>query len=366
MKTSYRVFTINPGSTSTKVALFENETKLYSFNVKHDAEKLSKFRSISEQLPFRKEVILHELKKNTVELKNIDAFSSRGGGFVSMPAGTYAINEALLYHAKTGYTIKHPANLGPQLAKEFADAYGGEAFVVNPPDVDEFNEISRITGIKGVYRESRLHVLNQKEVGIRYGKSVHKPYKELNLIICHIGGGISITMHEKGKMVDSTDNAQGDGPLAPTRCGAITVSKIVAMCYSDNYTQEYMNNLTVKSGGWIDLLGTSDAREVRARIDAGETYAKLVYDAMIYQICKAIGSFAAVLRGKIDAIILTGGIANDQYLTDGIKSYIDFFAPVIVMAGEFEMEALASGAIRVLSGEEKALMYTGIPIWQEK
>jgi butyrate kinase len=279
-----------------------------------------------------------------------------------MPAGTYAINEALLHHAQIGYTVKHPANLGPQLAKEFANMYGGEAFVVNPPDVDEFDEISRIAGIKGISRESHLHALNQKEIGIRYGKSVHKAYEELNLIICHIGGGISITMHKKGRMVDSTDNAQGDGPMAPTRCGAITVSKIVAMCYSGKYTERHMSNLAIKSGGWVDLLGTSDAREIQARVDSGDAYAKLVYDATIYQICKAIGSFAAAFKGKVDAIILTGGIANDQYMTDGIRSYVDFLAPVIVMAGEFEMEALASGAIRVLSGEEKAMMYTGIPV----
>ncbi len=219
-------------------------------------------------------------------MEGVDAFSARGGGLASVDGGVYAINETLLEHARAGFSVKHPAMLGAQLADAFSKTYGGSAFVVNPPDVDEFSDLARVTGWKGVYRESRIHALNQKEIGIRYGASVAKKYEEMNLIICHIGGGISVTAHKKGKMVDSNDIAQGDGPMAPTRCGAIPVKDVVKACFSGKYTEGELYEKITKTGGLVDHLGTSDAREVRAMMEQGNTYAKLVYDAMIYQIGK--------------------------------------------------------------------------------
>lgn len=207
---NYKVFAINPGSTSTKIAMFEGEKEIFSRNISHDAEKLKEFKEISDQLPYRKEMILNTLKEEGQTLEGIDAFSARGGGLVNVDGGVYTIGEKLLEHARECYTVKHPATLGAQLADAFSKEFGGVAFVVNPPDVDEFQDVARVTGLKGVYRESRIHALNQKEIGIRYGAKAGKKYEDLNLIICHIGGGISVTAHRMGKMVDSNDIANGD------------------------------------------------------------------------------------------------------------------------------------------------------------
>ncbi len=359
----YKVFAINPGSTSTKIAMFEGDKEVFSKNVSHDAEKLKEFKEISDQFDYRKETILKELAEAGQTLEGVDAFSARGGGLVNVEGGVYKIGEKLLEHARTCYTVKHPATLGAQLADAFAKEYGGVAFVVNPPDVDEFTDVARVTGLKGVYRESRIHALNQKEIGIRYAAKLGKKYEDLNLIICHIGGGISVTAHNHGKMVDSNDIANGDGPMAPTRCGQLPVKDVVTMCYSGKYTEKEMREKITKTGGLVDHLETSDAREVTEMIKNGNQYAKLIYDAMIYEIGKTAGSMAAVLCGKVDGIIFTGGISHDKYVVEKLTEMLSFIAPNTVMAGEFEMEALAAGAVRVLSGEEEAKTYTGIPVW---
>lgn len=360
----YRVFAINPGSTSTKIALFEGDKAVFSKNVSHDAEKLKEFKEISDQFDYRRETILEELKKAGQTLEGVDAFSARGGGLVNVEGGVYEIGDKLLEHARVGLTIKHPAMLGAQLAVAFAQEYGGQAYVVNPPDVDEFTDVARMTGLKGIYRESRIHALNQKEIGIRYAAQVGKRYEELNLIICHIGGGISVTAHRLGKMVDSNDIANGDGPMAPTRCGQLPVKDVINLCFSGKYTEKEIREKVTKTGGLVDHLGTSDAREVLKMKADGNRYAGLVYDAMIYQIGKTAGSMAAVLRGEVDAIILTGGISHDPYLVEVLTGMLGFIAPIQVMAGEFEMEALAAGAIRVLEGKEEAKIYSGEPVWK--
>ena len=360
---SYKVFAINPGSTSTKIAMFEGDKEVFSKNVSHDAEKLKEFKEISDQFDYRKETILKELAEAGQTLEGVDAFSARGGGLVNVEGGVYKVGEKLLEQARVGYTVKHPATLGAQLADAFAKEYGGVAFVVNPPDVDEFTDVARVTGLKGIYRESRIHALNQKEIGIRYAAKLGKKYEDLNLIICHIGGGISVTAHNHGKMVDSNYIANGDGPMAPTRCGQLPVKDVVTMCFSGKYTEKEMREKITKTGGLVDHLGTSDAREVTEMIKNGNQYAKLIYDAMIYEIGKTAGSMAAVLCGKVDGIIFTGGISHDKYVVEKLTEMLSFIAPITVMAGEFEMEALAAGAIRVLSGKEEAKTYTGIPVW---
>lgn len=359
----YKVFAINPGSTSTKIAMFEGNQAVFSKNVSHDAEILKEFVEISDQFSYRKETILEELKAAGQTLEGVDAFSARGGGLVNVEGGVYDVGEKLLEHARVGFTVKHPATLGAQLAAAFAGEYGGKAFVVNPPDVDEFQEVARVTGLKGIYRESRIHALNQKEIGIRYGEAQGKLYEDLNLIICHIGGGISVTAHRRGRMIDSNDIANGDGPMAPTRCGQIPVKNVISLCFSGKYTEKEIRDKVTKTGGLVDHLGTSDAREVCAMIAENNQYARLVYDAMIYGIGKTAGSMAAVLHGDVDGIILTGGISHDKYVVSSLTEMLSFIAPVTVMAGEFEMEALAAGAIRVLSGTEQAKTYTGQPVW---
>lgn len=359
----YKVFAINPGSTSTKIAMFEGSEMVFSKNVSHDAERLKEFKEISDQFGYRKETILEELKKENQTLENVDAFSARGGGLVNIEGGVYEVSEKLLEHATVGFSVKHPAMLGAQLANDFSKKYGGIAVVVNPPDVDEFIDIARVTGLKGIYRESRIHALNQKEIGIRYGQKAGKNYEDLNLIICHIGGGVSVTAHRQGKMIDSNDIANGDGPMAPTRCGQLPVKDVINMCFSGKYTEKEMRDKVTKTGGLVDHLYTSDAREVGEMVANGNEYAKLIYDAMIYQIGKTAGSMAAVLHGKVDGIIFTGGISHDKYVVAKLKEMVSFIAPIEVMAGEFEMQALAAGAVRVLSGEEEVKNYTGEPVW---
>ncbi len=364
MERKYKVFAINPGSTSTKISVFENEKCLYSENVQHDASALKQFKEISDQLPYRKEIILEAVKRNNINLAEMDAFVGRGGSAHPMISGTYPVSGLLLEHTKKGILVQHPANLGCQIARAFADPLGKPSFVVNPPCVDEFMDVVRITGFSDIYRSSSIHALNQKENGIRYAKSSGRKYEDLNLIICHIGGGTSVTVHLKGRMADSNDIVNGDGPMAPTRAGALPAVDLVKLCYSGKWTEKELYNRITKDGGLVDHLGTSDAREIRARMDNGDKYAALVYDAMIYQIAKTIGSYAVTLNGKVDQIILTGGIANEKYLVEKLTGYVDWIAPVTVHAGEFEMEALAAGTIRVLSGEEEPKDYTGIPVWK--
>ena len=360
---SYRIFAINPGSTSTKIAIFSDKECIFEDNISHDAAILNTFKEISDQFDYRKDLILKSIANANFRLSDMDAFVGRGGGLVSMIGGTYNVNDIMLKHARECYAAKHPAALGPQLAHYFADLYGKRAFVVNPPDVDEFIDEARMTGIKGVYRESRIHALNQKEIAIRYAEKVGKKYEDLNLVICHIGGGVSVTAHKKGKMIDSNDIINGDGPMAPTRSGSVSVNQIVDMCFDGKHTKSDMKLYASKIGGMTDLLGTSDCRDVVNMIEKGSRFAKLCYDSMIYQIGKYAGAMAATLSGDVDAVILTGGVSHDEYVTGKLRNMLSFIAPVVVMPGEFEMEALAYGALRVLTGQEEEKEYSGIPVW---
>jgi butyrate kinase len=360
---TYVILAVNTGSTSTKIAVFENEKEVFNKNISHDIDKLKEFKQIQDQLGYRKEIVEQELKAHRISIKNIEIFVGRGGGLVPIKGGTYLVNSKLIEHASKGMSGQHPAQLASQICNIFVKKYGGRAYVVNPPDVDEFEEIARITGLYGVYRESKVHALNQKEVALRYCNTNNKKYENSKLIVCHIGGGISVTAHNNGRMVDSNDIINGDGPMTPTRAGALPITKVVRMCYSGRFTEKELYNKLTKESGLIDHLGTSDIRKIEKRIMLGDRYAKLVYNAMIYQIGKSVGAAACVLKGKVDAIILTGGIANSDYLVSKLDEYISWISKIKVIPGEFEMEALAAGALRVVRGEEEAILYTGHPIW---
>lgn len=358
----YKIITINPGSTSTKIACFEDEQEIFSKNVSHDASKLAEFEEISDQMDYRKETILNTLSENNVSMENVDAFVGRGGGLLSLEGGTYEINDRMIEHARIGANgIQHPAQLGSQLANEFCQQYGGRGFVVNPPDVDEYELLARITGIKEIFRPSHIHALNQKETAIRHAANLNKKYDDCNFIVCHIGGGISIAAHKKGKMIDGTDIVEGEGPMAPTRAGAIPASPLIRLCFSGQYTEKEMLEKCTKTGGFVNHLGTSDAIEICQRADNGDSYAKLIWSAMIYQVTKSIGAMAAVLKGQVDGILLGGGMVHSADLVEQIKENCSFIAPVTPYPGEFEMESMASGAIRVLKGLEKAKCYSGEP-----
>lgn len=362
MGRNYKILAINPGSTSTKVAVFENENKVFDLNLNHAAEDLAKFAEIPDQKEYRRDMIINALREAGYSVDGMDAFVGRGGGMEPCEGGTYPVEGILLEHAATCHAAKHPSVLGAVLSHEFAAATGKPAYIVNPPDVDELQDVARITGIRGVYRQSRFHALNHKEVGRRAAAVNGKRYEESNLIIAHIGGGISVAAHRQGRVVDVNDIINGDGPMAPTRCGAIPVANILALL--KDHTAEEVKAMTSKNGGIVDLLGTSDMREVTARIKGGDSYAKLVYDALIYQIGKAIGSCGAVLQGKVDSVVLTGGISHDPYVVESLKQMIGYLAPVLVFPGENEMEALAAGALRILRGEEDLKTYSGLPVWQ--
>lgn len=357
-----KIFAINPGSTSTKIALIEDETTLFSKNVAHDANKLAEFDGISAQLPYRKETILNLLKEDNVTLDDVDAFVGRGGGLIAMEGGVYTVDELLLDHATRGANgVQHPAQLGPQLANEFAAEYNKPAFVVNPPDVDELQDLARMTGLDGVYRNVHLHALNLKETAIRHAESMGKKYEDCNFVVCHIGGGISVSAHRKGKMIDGNDIVGGEGPMAPTRCGDIPASALIKYCAGKDPKEA--KAICTRTGGLVSWLGTSDALEVSNRAADGDKKAAMVWNTMIYQITKYIGSMAAVLHGQVDGILLGGGMVYNKELVAAITEACSFIAPISAYPGEFEMEAMASGAIRALKGEEEVKKYTGQPVW---
>ena len=363
-KNKYRILSINPGSTSTKIGLFDNEECIFKVNIEHTTEELAAFKEISDQREFRLNTLLNTLKENDIAIETIDAFAGRGGSLECCEGGTYAINELMYDHAKSMKIVKHPSALGIVLARELGDLFNKPSFCVNPPDVDEFKTEARITGIPAIYRESRIHALNQKEIAIRYAEQIKMKYEDLNLIVCHIGGGISIAAHDHGKRVDCNDIVNGDGPMTPNRSGFIPAKALVSMCFKGEHDEKYIKSLINKNGGIMAWLGTNDMREVGEMIAAGDQKAKIVYDAMIYQIAKQVGAMYASLKCNCDAIILTGGISNDQYLIDNLKNYIAKMTKVVVMPGEFELEALAAGALRVLTNKEEAKIYKGEPVFK--
>ena len=358
----YKVLTINPGSTSTKIAVYKGEEKLFSENVAHAAEELAKFATISDQLPFRLGMIRDLLSASGVDLSDLDAVVGRGGGLVAVDGGVYAINDVLYDHAVRGANgVQHPAQLGPQIARAFAQEYDCPAFVVNPPDTDELIPEARMTGIKGVFRNVHLHALNQKETAIQHAKKIGKKYEDCNFVVAHIGGGTSIAAHRKGKMIDGNDIVGGDGPMTPTRCGSLPAAEIIK--YVAETDIKTAKALCTKTGGFVSLLGTSDAIEVSDKAASGDKFAALCWDTMIFQIIKQIGSMAAILHGDVDGILLGGGMVHNKELVQKITEAVSFIAPVTAYPGEFEMEAMASGAARVLDGEEELKEYTGNLNW---
>jgi butyrate kinase len=359
----FRILAVNPGSTSTKIALFDDETELFSETIHHAAEALKDFREIQDQLGFRRDTVEKAMADRGYPLPDVDVFVGRGGGILSVAGGTYEVTALLAGHAARGMSGQHPAQLASQICRQLAERYGKKAFVVNPPDVDEFEDVSRVTGVKGVYRESHIHALNQKEIAVRFCASRGLRYEETNLVICHLGGGISVTAHKKGRMTDSNDIIKGSGPMTPTRAGDVPYMKILDMAYSGEYTKRELADRLNNRGGLMDHFGTTDLRGLLKRADAGDKYADAVFRGMVYQSAKYVGAMAVALMGRVDAVILTGGIANSEAFTDLMKEYVGWIAEVVVMPGEFEMEALAAGVLRVMRGEEEAKLYTGVPVW---
>lgn len=357
-----RILTINPGSTSTKIACFDDDVCLFTESAPLSREELQKSDDTDYQLRLRKESIIETLKKHKIDAAGIDVVVGRGGALVPLRGGVYQITDLVVKHAREEIGgIKHPSNYGVQLADEICREYNCAGYMVNPPTTDELQDVARITGVKGIYRQSRFHTLNVKEMAIRHAKSQGKAYEDCNYIVCHIGGGISITAHRKGSMIDGFAPV-GEGPLSPTRCGELPIHDLLDYL-QDGHSIKDVRNLCTKSGGFIDYFDTSDARAVWDLAQSGNRQAQLVWDAMIYQIGKAIGAMSVVLRGEVDGILLGGGLVFSKDLVRQITEMCSFIAPVSVYPGEFEMEAMAAGAMRVQRGQEEAKLYSGEPIW---
>lgn len=353
-----RSLIINPGSTSTKIGVFEDEKLVFEETLRHSSEEISKYDSIVAQKDFRKEVITKVLADNNFDIKTLDVIVGRGGLLKPIPGGTYAVTDELikdLVEAKRG---EHASNLGGLLAREIGDEIGVPSYIVDPVVVDELQDVARISGHPELPRTSIFHALNQKAVAKRYAKEKGVSYESLRLIVVHMGGGVSVGAHRDGKIVDVFNALDGDGAFSPERAGSVPNGELIRLCYSGKYTEKEMIKQLVGKAGYNAYLGTNDQRDVEdLAFNKGDEKAKLIMDAFIYQVAKDMGAQATVLEGKVDQIILTGGIAYSDYVVSELKKKAGFIGEFTVYAGEDELLALAQGALRVMNKEEEAKVY---------
>jgi butyrate kinase len=350
------ILAVNPGSTSTKVAIFKGEKNILQKNLSHSAEEVAKFARVTDQFEYRQKMILDWMKEIDISTESLSAVVGRGGLLKPMPGGTYKVTDAMIADLKIGIQGEHASNLGGIIAKGIADSEGIPAFIVDPVASDEMDDIARISGMTDIPRRSLVHALNIKAVARGAARDMGKGLADVNFVVAHLGGGISIAPLRKGKIVDAS-GADDGGPFSPERTGGLPVGDLVKLCYSGKYTQSEMKKKILGKSGLVAYLGTNNARDVVKMIESGDKKADLIFDAMAYQIAKEIGAMSTVLMGKIDAIILTGGLAHSELLCERIIRRIGFIAPVKIYAGEDEMQSLAEGALRVLKGEEKMKIY---------
>ena len=354
---SIKSLIINPGSTSTKIGVFEDETLLFEETLRHSTEEIAQYASIVDQKDFRKQIILDLLAKKDFDINSLQVIVGRGGMLKPIPGGTYAVSDALLNDLKIGKQGQHASNLGGILAREIGDSIGVPSYIVDPVVVDELMPIARYSGVPELPRTSVFHALNQKAVAKRYAKEKGVAYDSLNLIVVHMGGGVSVGAHEKGRVIDVFNALDGDGAFSPERAGGAPVGALIKMCFSGEYTEKEVYKKIVGGGGFNAYLGTNDMREVGKMVDDGDAHAKEVRDAFILQVCKNIGSMSCVLKGKVDQIIVTGGIAYNKTVVEEMEERAGFIAPFTVYPGEDELLALTQGALRVMNGEEEAMVY---------
>ena len=348
---------INPGSTSTKIGVFEDETLLFEETLRHSTEEIAKYASIVDQKDFRKEIITNLLKEKNFDINSLNMVVGRGGMLKPIPGGTYAVTDDLLNDLKIGKQGQHASNLGGILAREIADSIGVPSFIVDPVVVDELCDIARYSGVPELPRTSVFHALNQKAVAKRYAKECGKAYDTMNLVVVHMGGGVSVGAHNNGRVIDVFNALDGDGAFSPERAGGAPSGALFKMCFSGKYTEKEVYKKFVGNGGFNAYLGTNDMRDVEKMVNDGDTKAKEIRDAFILQVSKDIGSMAAVLKGKVDRIIVTGGIAYDKGVVAGLKDACEWIAPFTVYPGEDELLALVQGGLRVVTGEEEAKVY---------
>ena len=354
---SIKSLIINPGSTSTKIGVFEDETLLFEETLRHSTEEIAQYASIVDQKDFRKQIILDLLAKKNFDINSLQVIVGRGGMLKPIPGGTYAVSDELLEDLKIGKQGQHASNLGGILAREIGDSIGVPSYIVDPVVVDELMPIARYSGVPELPRTSVFHALNQKAVAKRYAKEKGVSYDSLNLIVVHMGGGVSVGAHEKGRVIDVFNALDGDGAFSPERAGAVPSGALIKMCFSGEYTEKEVYKKIVGNGGFNAYLGTNDMRDVAKMIADGDAHADEVREAFILQVCKNIGSMSCVLKGKVDQIIVTGGIAYNKEVVDKMEERAGFIAPFTVYPGEDELLALAQGALRVMNGEEEAMKY---------
>jgi butyrate kinase len=351
----YKILAINPGSTSTKIAVYEDENVIFSKSISHSTGELENYKNVSEQFDMRKESVLNILEENDFNKENLDAIVGRGGILPPVKSGAYLINEVMVDRLKNRAIVEHASNLGALIAYEISKNLGINSYIYDSVAVDELTDVARVLGFPEVERTCLSHALNSRAMAIKFAKDNNKDYKDMNLIVAHLGGGITIAAHEKGKMVDVVSD--DEGPFSPERSGKIPVKKVVDMCFSGRYThKDMLKKIRGKGGIWAHL-NTVDIREVEDMIENNDEKAKLIYNALIYQVAKGIGELSTVLEGDVDAIILTGGIAYSKKLTEALSNRIKFIAPVHILAGENELEALSFGTLRILRGEEDYKVY---------
>ncbi len=356
-KQQQRILVLNPGSTSTKIGVFDNDILIMENTIRHSTESLEQFNSIIDQFEFRKQTILEALDEEGMNVSNLSAVCGRGGLLRPIEGGTYAVNDAMLKDLRKGVSGQHASNLGGIIAYEIAQALNIPSFIVDPVVVDELDPIARVSGFALIERKSIFHALNQKAVARRYAKESERAYSDLRLIVVHMGGGITVGAHIGGRVVDVNNGLHGDGPFSPERAGTVPAGDLVDLCFSGQYYRQEIMKMLVGQGGLVGYLDTNDAVKVEKRSQKGDKEAELVYEAMAYQVAREIGSASAVLEGKVDAIILTGGLAYAKGFVESITNRIKWIADVVVMPGENELQALAEGAARVLNGEEQAKIY---------
>lgn len=347
---------INVGSTSTKVACFRGENPVLLETISYKADDLMRFSSLEKQLILREEDVIKLLMQNHVNMEELDLVVSRGGLGKPAPAGAYKIDTIMCQDLLEGKYGKHTSAMGPSIALKISQKYGIPAIVIDPPSTDEFEPIARFSGIPDIERKSIFHALNQKRVARKYAATLGKKYEDTNIIVAHLGGGITVGAHKQGRVIDCT-HGLSEGPFTPERAGALPTMGLIDLVISAKLDVKQIQKRLVGQGGMASYLGTTDAREVENLIEKGDEKAKLIYEAMAYQIAKEIGAMAIVLNGSLDGIIITGGLAHSRMLVDWIIMRVGFLAPVFIYPGEDEMAALAEGGLRILRNEEEMKIY---------
>lgn len=348
----YKIVVINLGSTSTKIAYYEDTACIFKEDIYHSAKDITAFASIWEQFDYRKQAIENFLEEKGIMLATLDAVATRGGHTVPIVGGVYRVTEKMLQQSASEKYGNHATDLGLKLVMEFAKQ-GPEPFTVDTPSTDEFEPLARYSGLPQIKRRSSFHILNHRAVGKQYAKDIGKAYNQLNLIGVHMGGGISVAAHKCGKLIDANNALDGDGPFSTNRCCSVPIGDLIKLCYSDEYTYSQMKKLINGNGGLMAYLGENDVKAVEKKASNGDKECKEVLDAMCYQIAKEIGAIATVLNGKVDAIFFTGGIAHSKYIIDTISQRISFIAPIVIYPGEYEMQSLGLNTLAALKGEEE-------------